>query len=89
MGIITKTVQEDVQKVVDITCDKCGRSCVGECTNFCGISFSISGGYDSPIFPDDEKVAIIHICEYCAHEWLSSWDKNYLAIGTDTAEVVE
>jgi len=87
MGRITKIVQEDVQKVVDITCDKCGRSCIGECGNFCGISFVVSGGYDSDIFPDDETVANIHICEHCAHEWLSSWDKNYLQIGT--VEVVK
>ena len=89
MGKITETVHEDVQHVVDITCDKCSRSCIGECGNFCGISFVVSGGYDSPIFPDDETELEYYICEHCAHEWLSSWRIDYMKIYTGTAEVVK
>lgn len=87
MGVIIKTVQEDIEKIVDITCDKCDRTCIGEYGNFCGISFSLSGGPDSPIFPDDEKEIELCICEQCAHEWLSTWSGDYL--NYVTGEVIE
>ena len=79
-----KTETKEVKVATDICCDKCGRSCLGSMGNFCGISFSISGGYDSPIFPDDETVRSYDICEYCAHEWLSNWPKDYLVINSSS-----
>ena len=73
-----KTVKEDVRKLVCICCDKCGRSCIGPYGNFCGISFVISGSYDSPIFGDSEEEIHIDICEYCADEWIKTWKMDYL-----------
>lgn len=77
---IYKTVTKATKEQIDITCDKCGRSCIGECTNFCGIHFTVSGGYDSPVFPDDPIVRQYDVCEYCAHEWLKAWPKDYLVM---------
>ena len=74
----------EVKKRVDIYCDKCGRSCIGECGNFCGIQFNVSGGFDSPVFPDDRTVRKYDICEYCAHEWMQTWPKDYLCMSSDT-----
>lgn len=81
---IYKTETKEVQVIVDICCDKCGRSCMGELGNFCGIHFNVSGGYDSPVFPDDETVREYDVCEVCVHEWLKTWDKDYMCIGTST-----
>lgn len=80
---IYKTTKKEVQEVTDICCDLCGRSCIGECGNFCGISFNVSGGYDSPIFPDDEGIRHYDICEYCTYTWMKTWSKDYLCMGTD------
>ena len=77
MGRIIETVEAKVEKIVDTVCDKCGDSMVGECGNTCGISFLISGGYDSEIFPDSEADLIVYVCEHCADEWLSVWNKAY------------
>jgi len=72
MAVVTKTVVQEVTEVADILCDKCGRSCRGK-YNFCGITFEVSGGYDSPVFPDDESVTKYHICEHCAQAWIDTF----------------
>ena len=73
--------EKKVPVEVDTVCDRCKKSCIGGCGNFCGISFTISGGYDSPIFPDDETVRLYHFCEICADKWLSEWDIGYINKG--------
>ena len=73
----TETVEIDV--VTDILCDKCGKSCMGWCGNFCGVTISISGGPDSEVFPDDETVRHFDLCEHCIDEWLKTWAKDYLS----------
>ena len=85
---IYKTETKEVEQITDICCDKCGRSCMGHCGNFCGIHFSISGGFDSSIFPDDETVREYDVCEYCANDWMRTWPKDYLTINTNTGSVV-
>jgi len=78
---IYKNEQREVQIETDTICDKCGRSCKEE-YNFCGIQFVVSGGYDSPIFPDTDIARQYDVCEYCAHEWLKTWPKEYMETGT-------
>ena len=79
---MTETQTEEIQKTTDIICDVCGRSCIGSICgkekngNFCGIHFSCSGGYDSPVFPDDESSHEFDVCEYCVEEWMKNWP-NY------------
>ncbi len=80
---IYKTEQKEIKTCTDITCDKCGRSCIGKCENYCGIHFTVSGSYDSQIFPDDETERHFDVCEFCADEWLKTWDRNYLVSGTN------
>ncbi|MGR3292545.1 MAG: hypothetical protein ACUZ9M_00855 [Candidatus Scalindua sp.] len=77
---IYKTVE--VKETADICCDKCGRSCIGELGNFCGISFEVSGGYDSPVCPDDETVTKYDICEYCATDWIKTFAKSSCTTNT-------
>jgi len=75
---VYKTEQQQIQVQTDILCDRCGRSCMGCYGNFCGVQFTISGGPDSPIFPDDEESHEYQICEQCVDEWMRSWSKDYL-----------
>ncbi len=82
---IYKNVTKTAQEQIDIICDKCGKSCIGTCGNFCGIQFDVMGGYDSPVFPDDETIRRYDVCEICAHEWLKTWPKDYLTM-TSTLE---
>jgi len=77
MAIILIKAVEETEKVKDITCDKCGRSMIGELGNIIGIRFSVSGGYDSEIFPDNEESLMIDVCEHCTDKWLSGWSKAY------------
>ena len=46
--------------------------------NFCGVQFTISGGPDSPIFPDDEEIHEYDVCEFCVDKWMRSWSKDYV-----------
>lgn len=80
---IYKTEKQDVKICTDIICDKCGKSCLGElCKNYCGTEFNISGNYDSRVFPDDETIRHYDVCEFCINEWMETWPKDYLQIGT-------
>ena len=80
---IFKTVTKEVKQVAGVSCDKCGRSCIGKIGNFCGIQFEVCGGYDSPVFPDNETVRKYDICEYCAIEWMKTWAKNLFLTSTN------
>lgn len=81
---IYRTEMQEMKYVSDTCCDKCGKSCMGSVGNFCGIKFTVSGGYDSTVFPDDETVRAYDICEACAHEWLKTFPTDYLLIGSDS-----
>lgn len=81
---IYRTETRKIEVVTDICCDICGKSCIGSCGNFCGIRFVVSGGYDSPVFPDDEATRHYDVCEICADKWLKTWPKDYLLLGTSS-----
>ncbi len=83
---IYKTETKEMQTITDICCDKCGRSCMGTCGNFCGIKFCISGGYDSPVFPDDNTVREYDVCEFCVDEWMKTWATDYRTIETNIGD---
>jgi hypothetical protein len=81
--IIYKTITTKVSVVEDIICDKCGKSCIGECGNFCGVKIECVGGYDSPVFEDESEITY-HVCEHCISTWIKSWETNYKLIGSET-----
>lgn len=85
---VYKTEKQDVKICTDIICDKCGRNCIGSCGNFCGIQFTVSGGYDSHKFPDDEVVRRYEVCEFCADGWMKTWPKDYLQISTTLGDEI-
>jgi len=78
-----KIVKKDVEELENICCDRCGRSCIGSCGNFCGVHLVISGNYDSPVFSDGDNEEY-DICEACVSEWLKNWPQNFIYIGSGT-----
>ena len=72
-----RIVNKEVEEIVDILCNKCGKSCIadsGGCVNRCGlIEASVHGNYSSPKLWDD-VVYTFSICEECLRELFDNFE---------------
>jgi hypothetical protein len=68
-----RTVEKEVEEIVDIFCNKCGMSCKGHIGNFNGlIEAKVSGSFDSTHL-DDGDMYCFSLCERCLKELIDSF----------------
>lgn len=72
---VTKKIQQEIEVVNDVICNKCGQSCrpSEEVPDFYGlIETSVTTGYESPALPDG-MCYTFSLCEECLAELFSSF----------------